>query len=219
MPTTRRASASTLLIAALGLASASAHAARPFVTDDARIVDKCQIETYYKEQQTYSGNEFWFLPACNAEYLGLPFNFEITAGGNRVEGEDNGILQVKFLLKTLETNGAGYAVSLGKVGGQPYFNTILSRSILDDRVVFHANLGGFRDTGASWGYGAEVLLWAPRVYGIFEGYGVHRETPTYHYGARFWVVPDHFQVDMTQGQQTGTGNRRFYTVGLRFLFP
>src|SRR5437660_11304309 len=117
MRTTRRASASTLLIAALGLASASAHAARPFVTDDARIVEKCQIETYYKEQQTYSGSEFWFLPACNTEYLGLPFHFELTAGGNRVEGEKNGILQAKFMLKTLQTNGVGYAVSLGKIGG------------------------------------------------------------------------------------------------------
>ena len=219
MRTTRRASASTLLIAALGLASASAHAARPFVTDDARIVDKCQIETYYKEQQTYSGNEFWFLPACNTEYLGLPWNFEITAGGNRIEGEKNGILQAKFLLKTLQTNGIGYALSLGMLGDQPYFNTVMSKSILDDRVVFHGNLGSFRDTGGTWGYGAEVLLWAPRVYGIFESYGQHRETPTYHYGFRFWIVPDHFQVDMTHGDQTGAGDRRFYTVGLRFLFP
>ena len=210
-----QAVAASVLTATCG----AAQAARPFVTDDARIVDKCQIETYYKEQQNYSGNEFWFLPACNTAYAGLPFNFEITAGGNRIEGKNNTILQAKFLLKTLETNGTGYALSLGTFGGDPYFNTVLSRSILDDRVVFHANLGGFRDTGGTWGYGAEVLLWAPRVYGIFESYGQHRETPTYHYGARFWVVPDRFQVDMTHGEQTGAGNRRFYTVGLRFLFP
>ena len=37
-------------------------------------------------------------------------------------------------------------------------------------------------------------------------------------GIRFWVVPDRFQIDATRGDQTGTGNRQFYTVGLRFLF-
>ena len=211
----RQAVLATVLAASCG----AAQAARPFFTDDARIVDKCQIETFYKEQRTYSGSEFWFLPACNPAAAGFPASFEITAGGNRIEGERDAILQAKFLLKTLETNGVGYAVSLGKFGGEPYFNAIASRSFLDDRMVFHANLGDFRDTGGTWGYGLEALLWAPRVYGIFESFGQHRETPTYHYGARFWMVPDRFQVDMTRGDQTGAGNRRFYTIGLRFLFP
>jgi hypothetical protein len=202
-----------VLASVLAVSCGAILAARPFFTDDARIVDKCQIETFYKEERTYAGSEFWFLPACNL--LGV----ELTAGGNRIEGDKNAILQAKFLLKPLETNGFGYALSVGKFGGEPYFNTIVSKSILDDRIVFHANLGDFRDTGGTWGYGLEALLWAPRVYGVFESYGQHRETPTYHYGARFWVVPDRFQVDMTQGNQTGAGNRRFYTVGLRFLFP
>ena len=64
-----------------------------------------------------------------------------------------------------------------------------------------------------------TAIYVAKHLGIFESYGQHRETPTYHYGARFWVVPDRFQVDMTHGEQTGAGNRRFYTVGLRFLFP
>jgi len=209
--TTRRASASALLAALF--VSASAYGARPFFTDDARIVDKCQVETFYKEQRTYSGSEFWFLPACNLRGV------ELTAGGNRIEGERNAIVQAKFMLKTLETNGAGYALSLGSFGGEPYFNAIGSRSILDDRLVFHGNLGDFRDSGGTWGYGVEALLWAPRVYGIFESFGQHRETPTYHYGVRFWVIPNRVQIDTTRGDQTGAGNRRFYTVGLRLLFP
>src|SRR5919204_6782922 len=80
------------------LFSAPAHAARPFFTDDARIVEKCQIETFYKEERTYSGSEFWFLPACNPVAAGFPLSFEITAGGNRIEGQRNTILQAKFLL-------------------------------------------------------------------------------------------------------------------------
>ena len=51
-------------------------AARPFVTDDARIVDRdhCQLETFTKSQRTYAGSEFWFLPACN------PWGAELTLG-------------------------------------------------------------------------------------------------------------------------------------------
>ena len=192
--------------------AASAQAARPFFTDDARIVEHCQVEAFYKEQQRYSGSEFWVLPACN------PFGFEITVGANRIEGEHNEILQTKFLLKPLEPNGTGYALSLGSFGGDPYFNFIASRSFADDRWVVHGNLGSFRDGGGTWGLGLEALLAPARVYGIFETFGQHRETPTYHYGVRFWVIPNRFQIDTTRGEQTGAGNRQFYTVGLRVLF-
>ena len=138
-------------------------------------------------------------------------------GGNRVEGERNKILQAKFLLKPLETNGVGYALSIGSFGGEPYFNAIGSKSFLNDRFVVHANLGDFRDSGGTWGLGIEARA-SPRVYGIFETFGQHRETPTYHYGIRFWVIPNRFQIDTTRGDQTGAGNRQFYTVGLRILF-
>src|SRR3982751_4465167 len=130
----------TLTCQALALmVAAPAYAARPFVTDDARIVEHCQVETFYKEQRTYSGSEFWLLPACN------PFGFEITVGGNRIEGEQNEILQTKFLLKPLAPNDIGFALSLGVFGSDPYFNFITSRSFADDRLVVHGNLGSFRD--------------------------------------------------------------------------
>ena len=201
-----------LVLSALGTYCASAFAARPFFTDDARIVDNCQIETFYKEQRTYSGSEFWFLPACKV------LGFEITAGGNRIEGDRNEVVQAKFLLKPLETNGVGYALSIGSFGGEPYFNAIGSKSFLNDRFVVHANLGDFRDSGGTWGLGLEARLVGQRIYGILETFGQHRETPTYHYGLRFWVIPNRFQIDSTLGDQTGAGARRFYTVGLRFLF-
>ena len=200
-----------LVLSALGTYCASAFAARPFFTDDARIVDNCQIETFYKQQRTYSGSEFWFLPACKV------LGFELTAGGNRIEGDRNEVVQAKFLLKPLEPNGVGYALSIGSFGGEPYFNAIGSKSFLNDRLVVHANLGDFRDSGGTWGLGIEARA-SPRVYGIFETFGQHRETPTYHYGLRFWVIPNRFQIDSTLGNQTGAGDRRFYTVGLRFLF-
>lgn len=62
-----------------------AHAARPFVTDDARVVGRggCQIETFYKEQRAYSGSGFWFLPACNP----LPNKVQIDSTVGHQNGE------------------------------------------------------------------------------------------------------------------------------------
>jgi hypothetical protein len=206
----------------------AAHAARPFVTDDARTVDRggYQIETFYKEQRAYSGSEFWFLPACN------PFGVELTAGGNRIEGERSLVLQAKTLLKPLATNGSGYALTLGTFyinpqhGGNvwsPYVNAIGSFSFLDDRAVVHANLGAIHDRvagleRATWGIGLEALLVGPKLYGILETYGQHADKPTRHGGLRYWIVPNQVQVDSTLGEQKSEPVRRFYTIGLRLLF-
>src|SRR5690349_6291085 len=127
------------VLAFLCLAAPLCHAARPFNTDDARTVDPggCQIETFYKEQRAYSGHEFWFLPACNR--LGV----EMTLGGNRIEGENNLILQGKKLLKPLDPNGYGLAVSAGYFGGDYYLNGIASLAFFEERSVIHGNLGYF----------------------------------------------------------------------------
>ena len=200
-------------LAALFLATPG-HAARPFVTDDARVVDQghCQLESFYKEQRAYSGSEFWVMPACN------PFNLEITVGGNRIEDEKNGIVQAKYLFKELQPNGIGLAASLGYFGSDPYANAIASFSFLDDRAVIHTNLGYVSGLGATWGAGLEALAWAPRVYGIVETFGQRSETPTLHYGLRFWVIPNRFQVDATQGRQSADPEKRFFSLGVRLLF-
>ena len=202
------------LHAALLLFAAPAQAARPFFTDDARVVDQghCQLETFYKEQRTYSGSEFWFLPACN------PLGVELTVGGNRIEGERNAIVQAKRLFKELQTNGTGFAGSVGFFGADPYVNGIASFSFLDDRAVVHTNFGAISRTGATWGLGLEALLAPPRIYGILETFGQRGQMPTYHYGVRYWVIPSRFQIDATHGNQSGDPARRFYSVGLRFLF-
>ena len=189
------------------------HAARPFVTDDARTVDPdhCQVETFYKEQRAYSGSEFWLLPACNR------FNVEWTLGGNRIEGERNLIVQGKKLLKPLETNGYGLAFSAGSFGGDAFVNGIGSVSFLDDRSVVHANLG-YTENRPTWGIGLEQLLIAPRLYAILEWYGERGRGPTQHAGLRFWVIPNRFQIDSTVGHEDSDPVQRFFTVGLRFLF-
>jgi hypothetical protein len=222
-----------LIFCALLAAAPAAHAARPFVTDDARVVDKggCQIETFYKRQHRFDESEFWFLPACN------PWGVELALGGGRVHsglaGDSRALTaQGKVMLRALETNGYGFALSAGisrvKPTGtagssNPYFNAIGSFSFLDDRVVLHANLGAIRDAEAkvsrgTWGVGAEVLLSAPRWYGLIESYGQRGDKPTLHTGLRYWIVPNRIQVDATTGLQHASPERRFHTVGLRILW-
>ncbi len=217
---------------ALG-AAASAHAARPFVTDDARIVDPggYQIETYIKKQRGFSESEFWFLPAHNPGG-----RVELTLGGFGVDSQPFGdsraiVAQAKTLLKPLEANGAGYALTLGmvrlsrtpgSVEGNPYINGIGSFSFADDFVVMHTNLGARRDAGAAttrgtWGIGAEIRL-QERLFGIVETYGERGEKPTKHFGLRIWVVPSRVQIDSTLGFEHTNPERRFYTVGLRLLW-
>jgi len=215
------------LLAAVLLAAPTAEAARPFVTDDARVVDRggCQIESVVKRQRRFDEAEFWFLPACN------PWGAELTVGHIGVDSTPFGdasttVLQGKMLLKPLETNGSGFAFSLGVLAGsanKPYVNGIGSFSFFDDRAVVHANLGAWRDgtakrTRSTWGAGAEVLLMAPWLYGIVESYGTRGEKPTLHSGLRIWIVPNRLQVDTTAGLQQSTPQRRFATVGLRVLW-
>jgi len=84
-----------------------AYAARPFVTDDARIVDEggYQIESFIKQQRNFNETEFWFLPAAN------PWGrVELTVGGIWVNSSINNdttsaVAQAKTLIKPLETNG------------------------------------------------------------------------------------------------------------------
>jgi hypothetical protein len=209
------------------LAMPAAQAARPFVTDDARVVDQggCQVETFVKRQRRFDEQEFWALPACN------PWGAELTLGYIRLNSTPAGdthstVLQAKTLLKPLETNGAGFALTLGTLLGDktsPYVNGIGSFSFADDRVVLHTNVGAARDNVAAltrwtWGIGAEVLLAAPRLYGILESYGQRGEKPTLHTGLRIWVVPNRVQVDATVGLQNAEPERRFGTLGLRLLW-
>ena len=224
-----------LLLAALAMSALPAQAARPFVTDDARVVDPqgCQVETFYKRQREFHEHEFWILPACN------PWGrLELTLGGNWIGSTQPGdsralVVQGKMLLVPLETNGAGFAFTLGAAQVSPsqsssvvspYLNGIASFSFFDDRVVLHANAGAVRDnqlhvTRGTWGIGAEILLVAPRFYAIVESYGQRLEKPTLHGGVRIWIVPNRLQVDSTIGiQHAAPFDRRFGTIGMRILW-
>ena len=96
--------------------SAGAYAARPFITDDARLTTggSCQLESWMRVYR--DSRELWALPACNPGG-----NFEITLGGGRAKanGEaatDDYVLQGKTLFRTLEPNGWGWGLAVGVEG-------------------------------------------------------------------------------------------------------
>ena len=167
-------------VAALAMPFA-VQAARPLVTDDARIVDPkaCQLETWFRFNR--GSTEYWAQPACN--FTG---NLELTLGGARTNSEGSTrtsdvVLQAKTVFKPLDTNDWGWGLTLGNVrhpntantgAGDWYAYVPLSVSLNDDRVVIHTNLGWLRETPSrrnflTWGVGTEVEL-TPSTWWIGE---------------------------------------------------
>jgi hypothetical protein len=209
-----------------------AWAARPFMTDDARLTTQgsCQLESWARR---YSNRvEYWALPACNPTG-----NFEITAGvgqfsANGSPGSRDQVLQGKTLFRTLQSNDWAWGLAFGRVWhpstqpgpnnlGNTYLNLPLSVSRLDDRLVLHANLGWSvdqhtRQNSTTFGLGAEY--WATgRIMLIAEAFGDDRQKPFVQSGIRFSVIPGLLQVDATFGTQPAGRERNTWTsLGLRY---
>lgn len=199
------------------------------ITDDARLVDAgaCQLESWVHRHR--SEHEFWALPACNPGG-----NFEMTVGGALAyaDGRREGsafVVQGKTLLKPLTTNGygiglaAGYATQPGSdQAGSPYFYIPASFSWADDRVVIHTNIGNIheretRKTRLTWGLGSELQA-GERLYVIAESYGQDKGNPFFQFGLRYWLIPNHVQIDTTYGSQFGHRQETHWiSLGLRLI--
>ncbi|MFM1910769.1 MAG: hypothetical protein RJB18_160 [Pseudomonadota bacterium] len=212
--------------------SHQAFAARPFVTDDARLTNagSCQIEAWTRVYQ--HSHELWALPACN------PWgNFELTLGGSfaKVDGQNatlDSAIQAKTLFRALKTNDWGIGLALGKIshedlsaGPNQYGNTYgyipASLSLMDDQVILHTNIGLLHDkeskkNNITWGLGSEIKV-KPNLLGIAEVYGDNRSNPYLQVGFRYSVIPNLFQIDSTYGQQiNGDSELKWISFGLRY---
>lgn len=208
----------------------AAQAARPMVTDDARIVDAkaCQLESWGKDNR--GSAEYWVLPACN--FTG---NLELTLGGARArEGGDirttDVQLQGKTLFRPLEANDWGIGLAAGMVrhpqadaGKQDWYTNVpTSFSFRDDAVVVHTNVGWLREGETrrnclTWGLGTEVEL-AEQTWLIAETFGQNQGKPFHQLGLRHWLVADRVQLDATYGNRNGSGSgERWFSIGLRLL--
>lgn len=218
------------------LLAAPAQAARPMITDDARVVDaqSCQLESWVRQNR--DDREVWALPACN-----FSGNLELTLGGGKT-GLDSGVahdhhlvLQGKTLLKPLTTNSYGVGLALGYaqhrlrsdhryVAGDSYVYVPVSISTLDDRVVWHVNGGALhsqeaRRNFATWGLASEIQLQA-NTWLVAETFGQSGGTRYAQAGLRHWIVPNRVQVDMTVGERLHGGpSERWFSIGLRLLSP
>ncbi len=218
----------TFFLAAIWLTFGPAHAARPMVTDDARIVDAkaCQLESWARKNP--HSTEAWALPACN--FTG---NLELTLGGASTREGDKTrttdvVVQGKTLFKPMDTDGWGIGLAAGTVrhplaeARDWYAYLPASFSFRDDAVIIHANLGGMREGLArrdrlTWGLGAEARL-AERTWLIAETFGQNQGKPFHQLGLRHWLVPDRIQLDATYGDRNGGGSgERWFSIGLRLL--
>lgn len=208
-----------------------AHAARPMVTDDARIVDdkSCQLETWLKANR--GSNEYWALPSCN-----FSGNFELAVGSavtrQNGSGETSDLLvQGKTLFRTLEPNGWAWGLVGGaashpdvsrKMLGDVYAYVPATFSFRDDRVLLHTNLGWIRDRlgnrhAMTWGVGSEIEM-TPHTWLIAESYGENQGRPFYQLGLRHWLVYNRVQIDATYGNRSN-GGENWFSIGLRLLSP
>lgn len=220
-------SAISLLLASL--ICLPSQAARPMITDDARVVDAktCQVESWVKKNT--GSSEFWAIPSCNPSG-----NLELALGGAQLrtggEGQwQDSVIQAKTLFKTLSPNGWAVGLAGGVMrhhlsGAQDAYAYVpASFSLQDDRVVLHTNLGWLRDgaTGKNrltWGLGSETQV-LPRGYLVAETFGQDQGKPYVQLGWRYWVVQDRVQIDTTVGQRAGQPDSRWLSLGLRLLSP
>ena len=217
-------------------AAANVWAARPMVTDDARIVDAkaCQVESWVRHDR-HGPYEFWAVPSCN-----VADNFEISVGGNQQQQAGTGrladsLVQAKTVLRPVRANDWGLAVSVSRSverglesGSRDVasynLNLPVTRSLRDDALLLHVNAGLRQDrverrTYGTWGLGSELVV-RERVQLISEVYGESGSRPYVHGGLRYWLIPDRVQIDTTLGAQTRFGSGgRWFTIGVRVLSP
>lgn len=209
-----------------------AHAARPMTTDDARVTEAktCQVESWARKNR--GSTEYWALPACNPTG-----NLELTAGGARTHDDagsflTDAVLQMKTVVKPLDTNGWGLAASAGTVRHPRerenhrdwYVNVPASFSFRDDQFVLYTNAGWLRQQAGrrdrlTWGVGSEIQL-NQQNYLIAETFGQNQGKPSYQFGLRHWLVPNRVQVDATYGNRFGRSTEeRWFSIGVRLLSP
>lgn len=240
-------------IAVLGLAglcAKPARAIRPFVTDDARVVGEklAQLETWALINRRLAEHNV-LVAIGPTDYLELTLGF---TQGSHLKGPAQGysitgpLAQAKALLFSAKDQGRpGLALSAGMFpavgtgsfvrGGHTGFLFLaLTESLLQERVLIHANLGvtfeGTRQALVTTGIGAQAHL-VGDVYGVAEvhygdPYDPHANFPAMQAGFRY-ILSERVQFDGTFGSTLTkvtrnighTQTEQWATIGLRLVTP
>ena len=210
------------------LACTPALAGRPFITDDAAIVDAraCQLENYYRHHA--EEREFGAVPACN--FTG---NLEVSLGPTRsLDGEADSDLvgQLKTVLRPVHSGTWGAALAVGvddRVAGaqngvrNAYVNVPLTWSVRD-RLKVSVNVGAEHDrveqqTRATYGLLADAQS-TERLGLVGEIFGNDRERASWQTGLRFAIIPAHVELIGSLGAPFGQwAEGRFWNVVVRLV--
>jgi len=222
--------------------AAPAMAVRPFVTDDARVLDEhtMQLETSVRyDQDVFTNlNLFALSPKANWELtMGFSDGFFLDKESNRSFSTVGPLMQVKYLVWPAKPNrypGLALAVGAAPPWGKGDFRQdrwsefvylASTQSLFDnDRVLIHANIGISTTNPASvatWGLGTQFRL-IGGLNGVAEVFYndpyAGRTGGAYQVGFRH-IVNDDLQIDLTTGsglfgsQQINT----FVGMGLRIV--
>lgn len=214
--------------------ASSARAEPPLSTDDASILErgKCQIEGQLRRQQRGTEHESSLEFACN-----LTGRLELAIGRERhlTAGEDPARatrVQAKALVRPLEPDGVGFAVTLGALRqwrthepdvSEPSLTLVGSLALLEKRAMLHANLGVRRDrrehlARGTWALAGEYGL-LPRLQLVAEAAREHGAKPAVLAGARVSIVPEQAQISLAFGRdRSSSSGRRFAVVGFHVEF-
>lgn len=200
-----------------------AQAARPLITDDATIVDHCQVETWW--QRDSGESSLWLVPACNFA------NVEWALGGAKTTaGEKNEFaLSAKTELRQLQPNDYGITVEVGhefpagsSLRGDTHLNMAFTKSWFDDQFLLHFNTGQvFREQAHNdWTSGVAAQWEVAQSQWLFAE--LYRETagrPFFQLGYFVEVLPDRLQLDVSYGNRFHEkGSESFVSAGFVFYF-
>ena len=207
------------------------YAARPMLTDDARIVDakSCQLESWVRDSKNVT--EYWALPACNVSE-----NLEVTIGGS-LEGDSghssfaNELYQMKSIIQPIATNQTGYSIVLGngrdpkrtmnKVIQDWYLNVPISYPY-NDRLVIHTNLGVTHLTDEktekmNWGLSSEYN-YNEHIDLISEIFNQSSNSTYFQFGLRYWLIKNRAQIDTTyMNSFNHIGEDQSFSIGIRLI--
>lgn len=234
-----------ILTLTLLVAQGKAHAIRPFVTDDARVVGARlgQVESWLVlDRQESNHNTLFAIGPTN--WLEITSGFTHGGGyrgGASQYGITGGIFQLKALLRETRPNdwpgmafAAGVVPPFGsgspKPGGTGIFGYVaLSQSFFNDDLLFHANLGvtSIREETqwkptltAGFGFQAKIIGKLNSVGEVYRGdpYDPTMKSTATQVGFRYIFSPN-FQMDGTFGSTLETNSSQWVSVGVRIVSP
>ena len=207
-----------------------AQAARPFVTEDAGVLDRgsCEFEASYgsaSQRGSAKQHRWWLQPVC-----GVGARTQLAIGTGAVHGDGVRIKGVAVLGKTWLTTptddgpnlALAYGASTAKEAGDRWRHDAKALNLVGTLrsgvSTWSANLGWSRDviarqTSTTWALGWERPVFDGLDAGI-DVFGDDREDPWLNLGLR-WTVADGVWLDTSYARQANAARARSLNVGLR----